>query len=67
MQPLGWAAGVHRDGNPGQCVLWSTVIFVQLRFEELWLALVFAESFQPRAGSALMELEMRYSCTQSPL
>lgn len=32
MQPLGLAAGVHRDGNPGQCVLWSTVIFVQLRF-----------------------------------
>lgn len=26
----GLAAGVHKDGNPGQCVLKRTVIFVQL-------------------------------------
>lgn len=32
VQTTALAAGVHKDGNPGQCVLWSTVIFVQLRF-----------------------------------
>lgn len=30
MQTLGLAAGVHKDGNPGQGVLKRTVIFVQL-------------------------------------
>lgn len=62
----GLDAGVLEDGNPGQCVLKRSVIFVQLHLCELWLALVFTERFQQRAGSALMELEMRYSSTQSP-
>lgn len=63
----GLDAGVLGDGNLGQCVCKRTVIFVQLHLCELWLTLVFTERCQCRAGSALMELEMRYSSTKSPL